>query len=117
VGQRADSDPVAYVFASVRNAAVDLVRRAPPDHGRSASIFVRPGDAADAGAIDAERRHWVARAVDTLPPEQREAVILRVYAGLSFAQIAAAVDAPLQTVASRYRRGLERLRHQLARLV
>jgi RNA polymerase sigma-70 factor (ECF subfamily) len=117
-GQRAaGADPVAYVFASVRNAAVDLVRRAPPDAGRSASIFAGSGDTADAGAIDAERRHWVERAVDTLPPEQREAVILRVYAGLSFAQIAVTVDAPLQTVASRYRRGLERLRHQLARLV
>jgi RNA polymerase sigma-70 factor, ECF subfamily len=116
------ADPVAYVFASVRNAAVDLVRRAPPEQGRSASIFAGwphpAADAeADAGAIDAERRHWVALAVDTLPAEQREAVILRVYAGLSFAQIALTVDAPLQTVASRYRRGLERLRHQLARLV
>jgi RNA polymerase sigma-70 factor (ECF subfamily) len=111
------ADPVAYVFASVRNAAVDLVRRAPPEQGRPGSIFAGASHPADAGAIDAERRRWVARAVDTLPPEQREAVILRVYAGLSFAQIAATVDAPLQTVASRYRRGLERLRHQLARLV
>jgi RNA polymerase sigma-70 factor (ECF subfamily) len=116
------ADPVAYVFASVRNAAVDLVRRAPPDQGRAASIFAGAwsshADAgADAGALDAERRGWVARAIDALPPEQREAIVLRVYAGLSFAQIAEAVDAPLQTVASRYRRGLERLRHQLAKLV
>jgi RNA polymerase sigma-70 factor (ECF subfamily) len=117
------ADPVAYVFASVRNAAVDLVRRAPPDRARPASIFAgarashAAAAAADAGALDAERRGWIARAIDALPPEQREAVILRVYAGLSFAQIAEAVDAPLQTVASRYRRGLERLRHQLAKLV
>ena len=120
-GGPAGADPVAYVFASVRNAAVDLVRRAPPEQGRPASIFAGSAHTDDAGAdaeaIDAERRHWVGRAVDTLPPEQREAVILRIYAGLSFAQIAATVDAPLQTVASRYRRGLERLRHQLARLV
>src|SRR3954464_10297105 len=36
-GTARQPDPVAYVFASVRNAAVDLVRRAPPEQGRPAS--------------------------------------------------------------------------------
>src|SRR4051812_12179939 len=77
-GTASQPDPVAYVFASVRNAAVDLVRRAPPEQGRPASIFAGASHAAaDAGALDAERRNWVAGAIDGLPPEQREAVILR----------------------------------------
>jgi RNA polymerase sigma-70 factor, ECF subfamily len=73
--------------------------------------------APDALALDSERAEWVARAVGMLPPEQRETVVLRVYAGLSFAQVAAVVGAPLPTVAARYRRALARLRETLGRLV
>lgn len=108
-------DPVAYVFGVVRNAAIDALRRGGPPR-TPVSIF----DAApspEALALGAERERSVAEAVESLPIEQREAVILKVYAGLSFAQIAAAVGAPLPTVASRYRRGLARLRERLGRLV
>lgn len=112
-------EPVAYVFSAVRHAAIDLARRATVGGG-GASIFEN-GDACqstpDALAVGAERADWVARAVEGLPAEQREAVVLRVYAGLSFAQVAAVVGAPLPTVAARYRRALERLRERLRRLV
>ena len=46
------------------------------------------------------------RAVDELPDDQREAVVLRIYGQLSFEQMAEAVGEPLPTVASRYRRAL-----------
>ena len=111
-------DTVAYAYAAVRNAAIDQQRRARTQAAPVESIFngVHPAPA-DRGALDDERERFVAAAIEELPDEQREAVVLRVYAQLSFAQIAVVLGAPLPTVATRYRRALERLRERLGRLV
>jgi RNA polymerase sigma-70 factor (ECF subfamily) len=58
----------------------------------------------------------VADAIAQLPDEQREAVVMHLYTGLSFAQSAEVLGVPLQTMASRYRRALAKLRDQLASL-
>ena len=118
-GSRPNGDPVAYVFAAVRNAALDSRRR--PRRAGTVSIFDLP-DAADDGrpvdesAGDGERDRLVADALQSLPPEQQEAVVLHLFAGLTFAQAAEAIDVPMQTMASRYRRGLAALREPLASL-
>jgi RNA polymerase sigma factor (sigma-70 family) len=70
-----------------------------------------------ARTVDAETALFVARSLDRLPAEQRDAVVLRVYAGLTFEQIAAVVQAPLSTVAARYQRALARLRPCLEKLL
>ncbi len=112
-------DAVAYVFAAVRNAAIDQRRRAKPRP--AVSIFDLPDAAAgdpavDVSAGDGERDRRVADALADLPADQREAVVLHLFAGLTFAQAADAVGVPLQTLASRYRRGLAALRQPLASL-
>ncbi len=58
----------------------------------------------------------VADAIGELPPDQREAVVMHLYNGLTFQQSAEALGVPLQTMASRYRRALATLRDQLASL-
>jgi len=45
-----------------------------------------------------------------LPAPQREVITLKVWGGLTFAEIAATLDIPPNTAASRYRYGLEELR-------
>jgi RNA polymerase sigma-70 factor, ECF subfamily len=57
----------------------------------------------------------VARAMDSLPPEQREVVILKEYQGLTFPEIADVLDVPVSTVKTRLYRGLDLLRHRLER--
>lgn len=57
----------------------------------------------------------VAEAVAALPEEQREVVVLKEYQGLTFAEIAQALDVPLSTVKTRLYRGLGQLRHRLER--
>ena len=115
-------DPVSYVFAAVRNPAIDQRRRAGPRPVASAvSIFDLPdatadGRPVDESAADDERDRRVAEALAVLPAEQREAVVLHLFAGLTFAQAAETVGVPLQTLASRYRRGLSALRDPLASL-
>jgi RNA polymerase sigma-70 factor (ECF subfamily) len=111
-------DPVAYVFATVRNAAVDQKRRQGPTGG-AVSIFevAEPMQlGGTAAAADGERDRMVADAIAKLPADQREAVVMHLFTGLTFQQSAEALGVPLQTMASRYRRALATLRNQLASL-
>jgi RNA polymerase sigma-70 factor (ECF subfamily) len=57
----------------------------------------------------------VRRAIHALPDEQREVVILKEYEGLTFLEIAQALDAPVSTVKTRLYRGLDQLRLRLER--
>ena len=115
------SDPVPYVFAAVRHAAIDLTRRA-ATAGRHepASIFNgvprAPADPA-ATVIDAEMHRRIRDAVESLPEAERETVVLKIYSGLTFEQMAEALDEPLPTVASRYRRALETLSRRIKGIV
>ena len=57
----------------------------------------------------------VAAAVESLPPEQREVIVLKEYQGLTFLEIAEALDIPISTVKTRLYRGLSLLRQRLER--
>jgi RNA polymerase sigma-70 factor (ECF subfamily) len=60
-----------------------------------------------------EQAKLLAQAVAELPDEQREVVLLRLKAGLKFRDIAKLQQTSINTVLSRYRYGLERLRSLL----
>ena len=64
-------------------------------------------------AISEERRQLIRRALAGLPPEQREAVILRFYSDLTVPEIAAATRQPEGTIKSRLHRALSRLNVEL----
>ncbi len=111
-------DAVAYVFAAVRNASLDQRRRQSTRRGRAISIFEIPEPAVaeiSAPAFEAqERTKMIDKALQALPIEQSEAVIMHLYTGLTFAQAGEVLGVPLQTLAARYRRGIDRLRESLA---
>ena len=107
------------ISAAVRTSAINQIRtaqRSPPIDSFFAGSDAQIA-APDAQAIQTERTDSVIAAVNELPADHREVVVLRIYAGLTFAQIAAITCEPLPTVASRYRRSLERLKQQLEKLV
>ncbi len=110
---RLGGDPVAYVFASVRNAALDLVRRQRTTTELCESIFDSRQPDPAAQVAESEQTERLGRIVDGLPDSQRETVVMRLYGGLTFQQIADATDEPLQTVASRYRRAVERIQREV----
>jgi RNA polymerase sigma-70 factor (ECF subfamily) len=60
-----------------------------------------------------EMSRAVARAMAALPDEQRTAIILKEYHGLTFQEIADLLDCPLSTVKTRLYQGLSVLRRQL----
>ena len=57
-----------------------------------------------------ESRLAVEKALQQLPEDQREVVVLKVYQNLKFDEIAAIQDAPVSTVKSRLYMGFEKLR-------
>lgn len=121
-GQRAGGDPVAYVFAAVRNAAIDQLRKRGRTDRQGHSIFAAapPADHVarpDQLAAEAERDRLIRAALDALPDATRQVIVMKLYAGLTFDQIAAACGQPLPTIASRYRRGLEKLRTSVEALI
>jgi RNA polymerase sigma-70 factor (ECF subfamily) len=61
-----------------------------------------------------DSRHRVLRALDELPGDQREAVLLAFGKGLTASEIAAAAKVPLGTAKSRVRLGLQKARVELA---
>jgi RNA polymerase sigma-70 factor (ECF subfamily) len=116
-----------WLFTIARNLCVDESRRqkfrrhkpleAKSRGGEGTSVLDRtelaqPG--VDQQAEGPMIRGRIAAAVDALPDQQREVFLMRQIAGLSFKQIGAAVGAPENTVKSRMRYALEKLRTDLA---
>ena len=97
-----------YLRRATRNACVSRLRR----RNREASPE-RPILEAAASPDDPELRVAVERALRTLSPEQREVIHLKVYEGFTFQEIASLTTESINTIASRYRYAIERLRAQL----
>jgi RNA polymerase sigma factor (sigma-70 family) len=104
-----------WLLTLVHRRAVDLVRR--EDRRRASSIEDLPvasGDATDETAEVRERRRAVQAALAALPAEQREALELAYYGGLSQSELAERLGVPLGTVKSRMFAALAKLRELLA---
>lgn len=112
-------DPVAYVHAAVRNAAIDQLRGDSSVVVSPQSIFAEAGDEADpvVAVCDKERDRLIRRAVEDLPDDQRQVVVMKVFGGLTFRQIAEVFGEPLATITSRHRRALKALRQRIETLV
>jgi len=73
-----------------------------------------PRSSVDRSVVSAEVGLTITRAVDALPNEQREVFLLREIANLPFKDIAAITGVPENTVKSRMRYALDRLREALS---
>jgi RNA polymerase sigma-70 factor (ECF subfamily) len=105
----------AFLIRLAHNAAIDLVRRRSSRQHRHEQLAAEPiAVFAPASAPDEEAfRNALAEALGELPPEQRAVVHLKLWEELTFEQIAGLLDIPLNTAASRYRYGLDKLRERL----
>lgn len=104
----------AYLYRSVANACTDHLRR----RGRSLVYCQEVGIdellAGDLGPAEATQAAEDTRRAEgllkRLPPEQAEAVRLRVFDGLRLNEIAELLDCSINTVCSRLRYGFQKLR-------
>lgn len=118
-GFRGDAALSTWLYRVTLNLCRDQMRR---DKRRKDDVGLDAvGEASASGPatrpdrdVDLERvRQAVRAAVDRLPPEQREAVLLRYMEEMSYREISRLTDTPQGTVASRVFRALERLGHDL----
>jgi RNA polymerase sigma-70 factor (ECF subfamily) len=100
--------PLAYLYRAVRNTALNrrrTMKRDAPLEMAEHWFSHRGGNQEAALALQSS--------LAELPDEQREVVIMRIWSGLTLDEISSATGTPLNTVASRYRYGLEKLRNRL----
>ena len=103
-------DKKAYLFGCVRNAALNeskLRGRTTPLDQDLASAWFSPPER------DYMREQNLRRALRTLPDDQREVIVLHVWGELTFSQISELLSISSNTVASRYRYALGKLRDSM----
>lgn len=115
---------LGWVMRIARNAALDYLRRrkkwtdvgsGEADEGDS--YWDRLPDAepfADEQLQLLEQYEWLDAAIERLPPEQREVVLLRHEAELTFREIAELTDVSINTALGRMRYALLNLRRMMA---
>lgn len=112
-----------YLYQIARNRLLDLLRQ--QQHVLAAElgtgtdgrdVFDTLADAAqevatpDAVLAEKQRNDGLHRALSQLPGEQKEALLLQQFSGMSLEEIAAVVAAPVETVKSRLRYAMRKLR-------
>ena len=113
----------SWLYQIALNVCRDRLRRRKSRPQVSLDELMEGGEIAPAGRgpspldlIEArDLSRVVAAAVDSLPQEQREVIVLKEYEGLTFLEIAQALDVPISTVKTRLYRGLGLLRQRLER--
>jgi RNA polymerase sigma-70 factor (ECF subfamily) len=112
----ARSSPFTWAVMIFRNKAIDRLRvrqRLDRTIEKATVEFSHFPEADEAAAGEAERRDQGAQvrsALTQIPAEQKQAVELAFFSGLTHEQIAEKIGAPLGTVKARIRRGLLKLR-------
>lgn len=116
-----------YLYQIARNRLIDLQRQ--PQallaselerwHGEQ-PLFERLADAGQAvgseeAALEAQQSQAALHAaIHALPAEQKEALVLQQFSGMSLEEIALLVAVPVETVKSRLRYAMRKLREQLS---
>jgi RNA polymerase sigma-70 factor (ECF subfamily) len=94
----------AWLYRIAHNTCFSKLRK---DQGKT---FVELEPETRASRSSMENRLAVEKALQHLPEDQREVVVLKVFHSLKFEEIAAIQGAPLSTVKSRLYMGFEKLR-------
>ncbi len=100
--------PMAWMTTIVRSRAIDYLRSKPAE---------APEPEVEAAPADDRNDAWeslgtleIRRCLDALPDNQRKAILLAYYYGMTHTELAAELAAPLGTVKSWVRRGLLQLK-------
>ena len=111
----------SYLRLMARSRSLDLLRHEQADHRAQDRLrAVSPRDevpvheSPTSVAERREQRSVLREALRRLPVEQREALVLAYWGGMSAREVAAAAKVPFGTARSRMRLGLEKLRADAA---
>ena len=102
----------AWLYRAVRNEAISQWRSSRRRRGREIEV------ASDETWFEARRDESIdaqlaAGLIRDLPAEQRESVVLRIWGGLTLAEISTITGSPVSTVFHHYQQGLRAVRKQM----
>jgi RNA polymerase sigma-70 factor, ECF subfamily len=110
---------VAWLLTLARSRAIDRLRSRATRHKREEPIedsqrsFPTDDTSPEDSASASQTRKRIQQALNSLPPDQREAVELAYFSGMSHSELAAHLEQPLGTVKTRIRMGMMKLREEL----
>jgi len=104
-------DNRALLYSAVRSAALDLIRRDQRRSRREIEVFNQSDQSVEPQFEkgDDSQRH-LAAALDRLPRDQREVLVMKIWNELTFAEIGESLGISQNTAASRYRYALAALK-------
>src|SRR5437667_976205 len=104
-------DNRALLYATVRSIALDHIRRDSRRARREAEAVADTEQSVGPQfQLEDESQRALAAALDVLPHEQREVLVMKIWNELTFAEIASALGISQNTAASRYRYALAALK-------
>jgi RNA polymerase sigma-70 factor (ECF subfamily) len=107
-------DNRALLYATVRSIALDLIRRDNRRTRREAEAVSESEQVVEPQfELADETQFSLAAALDRLPHDQREVLVMKIWNELTFAEIATALEISQNTAASRYRYALAALKKTL----
>jgi RNA polymerase sigma-70 factor (ECF subfamily) len=103
---------IPWLYRVVRNAALDAGKQARRRQRRESEVArpLRWFVESEVEGLDADT---AVAALQRLPPDQREAIVARLWGGLSFEEIAAVAGCSASTAFRRYEAGIAALREEL----
>ncbi len=121
---RSENKFSSWLFAIARNIFLDRKKSSKEKFFQAALSIFSSGDDDGFSPVDTaaekdnpqtildskEESAKLIKAMENLPPEQREIISLRHFAGLSFKEIAENLNIPIGTALARFSRGIEKLK-------
>ena len=98
--------PVNYCIRTFRNKALNYRRSL----WRRLARELESGAWFERGTHESPRERAAMRCLSQLPPEQREVIVLKIWNQLTFENIAELLEISPNTVAGRYRYGIQKIR-------
>jgi RNA polymerase sigma factor (sigma-70 family) len=105
----------SYLSSCIANRVRNLkhVKSQPAVQLKQVGDFSKDCDRPDRQAMSAELYRQIEQAMEQLPYDQRETIILHLQSGMRFRTIAESQNVSINTIQSRYRYGLDKLRQIL----
>ncbi|MGH7176505.1 MAG: RNA polymerase sigma factor [Tepidisphaeraceae bacterium] len=110
---RRPDDARAWLYRSVRNAAISESRSWFRRRKREQAVASKRGEWFEAGVDDLIDASTAQATLESLPPEQREIVVLRIWSQLSWQQIAEVTGSRISTVFDRYKSALGAMKQKM----
>ena len=114
-GCKVNSNLKGYLLSCVVNRARDHLGRRDAQPNWEVNMETQRFDLTDPAKVlvDDDRKEAITLALEKLPLEQREVIVLHLQGDMKFCRIAAVLEVSINTVQSRYRYGIEKLRQLL----